>query len=237
MIEIPDSAREFILRPKVLIGGSVGLILVISLAVVLSLPTPKPDVWDDGLDDVAGFFFDEDFNRLPAEERLEMLTEFVARFRDGGQEESAMLAMFVADVTHDMRKQVEENMMKLGVELWSGWGEEYGKLPADEREDYISELLVKLEKMGEEMVGQESEKTDSERLAGMEQQAGRDRDRMREGAGNKPADSGQVAGFMGLYSGQVASRASARDRAVIITLTRDISRHLRGESIDDGGGG
>ncbi len=237
MIEMPEAVRDFLGRRNVVIGGGVALVLVIGLVVIVSLPTPKPDVWDDGLDDVAGFFFDADFNRLPAEERLELLTEFVARFRDGGQEESAMLAMFVSDVTRDMRQQVEDNMMKLGVDLWSEWGQEYGQLAAAEREQYINGLLVKLEKMGEEMVGRESEKTDSERIAGMERQAGRDRERMQDATGNKPADSEQVMGFLNLYSGQVASRASARDRAGIITLTRDITRHLRGESLDDDGGG
>lgn len=235
MVEIPDAVKDFLFRRSVVIGGGVILLVGVSLLVVLSLPTPPPDVWDDGLDDVAGFFFDEDFNRLPSEERLELLTGFVARFRDGGQEESALLAMFVSDVTRDMRKQVEENMMKLGVDLWSEWGHEYQAVPANRRADYINNLLVKLERMGEEMVGEESERSDSERIAGMERQADRDRNRMRENSGNKPADAEQVSGFLNLYSGQVVSRASARDRAGIIHLTRDITRLLRGESLDDDG--
>lgn len=237
MREFPGAVKNFLFRRSVAVGSGIGLMAGVILLTLFTLPTPPPDVWDDGLDDVAGFFFDKDFNRLPAEERLELLTEFIARFRDGGQEESVLLALFVADVTSNMRQQIEDNMLKLGVDLWSEWGQEYGNLPAREREQYINGLLVKLDKIGEEIINRESDKTDSERIAGMARQAGRDRQQMQERSGNKPADPDRITGFLNLYSGEVATRASPQNRAGIINLTRDITRHLRGESLDNGGGG
>jgi len=40
-----------------------------------------------------------------------------------------------------------------------------------------------------------------------------------------------------MYSNQIATRASAKDRAGIIHLTRDITRRLRGQSINGKSGG
>jgi len=225
--------RKWIAASVCTLSFTLGLVAFI----ILTRPTPPPNVWDDGLDDVVGFFFDEDFNRLPPEQRMELLQEFVARFRGGDQQQSALLASVIANVTYDMRKQIEDNMMRLGVDLWSQWGREYEQTSPQDREDYINNLLVELDKMGEKFEGKDSGKTDSERLAKMENQADRDRKQMSKQGANKPPDSDRVSGFLSLYSNQVATRASAKDRAGIIRLTRDITRRLRGQSPKGKSGG
>lgn len=224
-----------LIRSKWKISATFGLVVVCGVIILVGAvwPTPAPDVWDDGLDDVAGFFFDKDFNNLPVEERMEMLQEFVARFRDGGQEETAMLAMFLTDVTYDMRKQVEDNMIRLGVDMWSEWGREYEEQDPNLRAEYLDNLILEMDKLGDSFSGRESERSDQERLQGVRRQARRDQERAQEWTDNKPPDADAVTGFLGLYSTEVSSRASAQDRARIMKLSRDLTRHVRGEDVEN----
>lgn len=214
------------------------LVLAVITAVIALRPTPAPDVWDDGLDDVFGFFFDEDFNRLPPEERIKLLQQFVARFKTVDQQNSALLATFVADVTYEMRQQIEDNVFRLGIDLWSEWGDEYENVPPDQRENYIRSLIAEMDKMGEGFEGRDSGRTNAERVEKIESQAARDRKRAQENAGgNKPPGMDEVTGFINIYSGEFATRAPAKKRAKIIRLSRDMTRYLRGESINNNGGG
>jgi len=224
------------------LGISAGALLILAaITTVIALrPTPPPDVWDDGLDDVFGFFFDEDFNRLPPEERIKLLQQFVARFKTVNQQDSALLATFVADVTYEMRQQIEDNVLRLGVDLWSEWGDEYDNIPPSDRENYIRSLIAEMDKMGEGIEGKDSDRTDAQRVEKIESQADRDRKRMQENAGgNKPPGMDEVTGFINIYSNEFATRASAKKRAKIIRLSRDMTRYLRGESINENnkGGG
>ncbi len=211
--------------------GAVVCVLGAVLFVRAMTPTPPPDVWDDGLGDVAGFLFDEDFNRLPPRERMRLITEFAARFNSGSQDDAALLAMFVADVTYDMRQQIEDNLTKLAVDMWTTWADEYAAVSDIDREDYLNQLLLEFDQMGDTINNRDHDITDEERLAKMENQAQKDRNNMRGSNSGKPPSTEKVTGLFGFYSNEVASRVGAVERGRIAMLTRDLSKHVRGESL------
>ena len=55
---------------------------------------PPPSIFDSPVDGVLGYLTTPDFNRLPVDERVRYLKDFVGRFRGMSQQDSVVAAAF-----------------------------------------------------------------------------------------------------------------------------------------------
>lgn len=212
--------------------GSVGVILTSLLVAILILrPTPAPDIWDDDVRDVAVFLMDEDFNRLSARDRLKYLLDFMARFREFDQQDAAMLAAVIGEMTRKLREQIEANMRKLVADLMIESAQEYALLDAADRSAFLDKMLLEMDKVGEGFSGQNRDETDAERLARINRQARRDRERAQQRDGGGAVRPERVDRLFSMYNEQVAGQIGAVQRGRIGRLMRDMSRHLRGKPL------
>ncbi|MFW5652889.1 MAG: hypothetical protein ACOC0P_02485 [Planctomycetota bacterium] len=210
----------------------VSLLIVagITVGAISLVPTAKPDPWGEEVADVADFVFDEDFNRLPPRERLGFLVELIKRFRDFDEDDAVALSTLLAQMNETMRAQIEENMRRLAVDLMSESAREYAELSPEERAAYLNQLLLEIDMLGDDISGRERDDTESDRLARMQNQAQRDQERARR-RGSESLQAERVQGFFEMYQ-DTSNEVGAVDRGRIGVLMRDMSRHLRGESLD-----
>lgn len=215
----------------------IGLALLVTAGFVVRelITTPPPDVWGDGVSDVANFLFDEDFSKLPPKERLSLLAEMIKRFRQFDQDDAAELAALFGDMNRKMREQIEENMRQLVADYMAESAAEYENVPPEQRAQFLRDFVLYFDKLGDEINGRESTRTDDERLERLQRDAARDQERAREGMG--PVDARGVKALMTLYNTDVTQRTGAVQRGQIGRLMRDLTRYMRNEPIDRGGGG
>lgn len=223
--------RSALLWSLCLISGAViaGSAVLIAVAII---PTPKPDVFDDSIDNVSAFVMDEDFKKLPARERLDYLLDLIDRLRELDQGDAVMLAEFVAEMSLNMREQIEENMRDLAGDLLEESALEYASLQGKDREVFIDNLMLEIAKMGERIEGRERDLTDEERLQRMRADAQRDQERAQE-RGNGALSGERVTGFFEMYD-QMGSEVSPTARGSIAKLMLDVTRRMRGEELSDG---
>ena len=222
-------ASALLLGRTAIISGSLLLVAGLTVGVIRLIPTEKPDPWAAEVDDVAGFVFDADFNRLPPRERLGFLVDLIKRFRDFDQDDALALSNLLAQMNDAMRAQIEENVRRLAVDLMSESAREYADLSPEERAAYLNRLLLEVDALGDDVTGRERDETPEERLARMQRQAERDQQRaQRRGGDNLQPE--RVQGFFQMYQ-EASAEVGAVDRGKIAVLMRDMSRHLRGESL------
>lgn len=202
----------------------------ITIGAIRLIPTTKPDPFAAEVTDVAGFVFDEDFNRLPPRERLGFLVDLIKRFRDFDENDAVALSNLLAQMNDAMRAQIEENIRRLAVDLMSESAREYADLSPEERAAYLNQLLLEMDMLGDEVSGRDRDDTEDERLARMQRQAERDQARAQQ-RGGESLQPERVQGFFEMYQ-ETATQVNAVDRGRIAVLMRDMSRHLRGEPLD-----
>ncbi|MBL1218610.1 MAG: hypothetical protein D8M59_14090 [Planctomycetes bacterium] len=211
-------------------------LIVTSVLIIREIiTTPPPDVWGDEVPEVANFLFDEDFGELPAKERLSLLVEMAKRFNQFSQEDAAELAMLLGEMNRNMREQIEENMRQLVADYMAESAAEYENIPPEQREDFLREFILYFDKLGDEINGRESTRTDEDRMERMQRQASRDKDRAKENMG--PVNARGVEMMLNFYNSDVTSRTGAVQRGQIGRMMRDITRFMRDEPLDGGGGG
>ncbi|MEK6701240.1 MAG: hypothetical protein AABZ53_03185 [Planctomycetota bacterium] len=193
-------------------------------------PTPKPDYEVDPFDDVLDYtLLTDDFNSLPLDQRLELIRQLVGRFKDMGDSESSLVAAFAAGISGEARKQLEKNASRLVLDLMDKHALEYEKAKPEDKEKALDDALVGLSKTFEALGGKISDKTDSERIAEAEENAKRDEKWI------KSADSqrlGDMTGrMMSTMNDTIAQQASPQQRGRMAPMMRDMTRHLRGQSV------
>ncbi|MCC6908391.1 MAG: hypothetical protein IT430_10655 [Phycisphaerales bacterium] len=208
----------------VLAGGAV-------LGILAMLPLPEPDVMGDDLHEVATFAMAEDFNRLTPRERISYLQKFFDRFRDFDEEDAAELSELIADLNFKLREQIEENMRRLAVDFLAESAMEYTNVPADEREAFLRNLLLELDKIGDGFSGRERDISDAERMAAMERQGKREQEHASEEIGST-VDPRGVNMIFNLYETEVSGKVPAVQRGAIARLMLDLTKIRRGQSIN-----
>lgn len=202
--------------------------------VMTLIPDRAPEVATAGLDDVAGFVMDEDFNRLPAQDRLEYMLDFLERFRDMDQDDLAYMAETMAALSKSMRDQIEENMRQLAVDLMSESAAEYASLSPEDRAAYLDNLVLEMMKIGDRFDDSPTRKSDQERLEEVNAQAKRDQERAQEGS--RPLTGERVGRFMSFVDQATTENdVGAVQKGQMALLFRDMTRHFRGEDVSGRG--
>ncbi len=192
----------------------------------------QPNYATDDLDDVLGFsFLTDDFNKLPIDERLRLLSELIERMKSSSAEDSAMLAAFMAGIAGQAREQLMENSSKIAIDMFDQYARKYDEVPPEEREKFIDDSFVDMAKKMEAMAGVTRDISDEDRIKEMTRQVGRDKQRIESGKGPGGAIAGRLFDFV---QNNVASKASPQQRGQGATLMRDMGRRFRGEDIKKG---
>jgi hypothetical protein len=213
------------------------LLLAGGAATVIALmPTRVPDALEDDMGDVLAFALTNDeFNNLPLEERLKLVRDLVERLKTMSGADSAAMAGFAATVEGRIRKQMEKNVKRLGVDVMDYFAEGYADVPPDRQGEYLDGAIVNMTHLMEELTGEDSglPEDDDERLAALREQAQRDQAWMEQ---NRPRDmdAGKVVPFIEFLQRDAAQVAGPDQRSRVTKFGRDMTRHLRGEDVATG---
>lgn len=204
--------------------------------VVALMPTRVPDALDDDMGDVLAFALTNDeFNNLPLEERLKLVRDLVQRLKTMSGGDSAAMAAFASTVEGRIRKQMEKNVKRLGVDVMDYFAEGYADVPPERQGAYLDEAIVNMTHLMEELTGEDSglPEDDDERLAALREQAQRDEAWM-EKKRPRDMDAGQVVPFIEFLQRDAAQVAGPDQRSRVTKFGRDMTRHLRGEDVATG---
>jgi hypothetical protein len=221
-------------RRRLGICGGVLVLLLGGAAWMIWGPYLQPDYDTAPIDDIFNYtMLRDEFNRLPVEKRLELLGKLVQRMRSMDANDSLLLAAFAAGIGGEARKQLEENMSRLAIDLWDKHAREYEKLPLDQREKFLEDAAVDFLKTMETIAGQQRDISDEQRLKELKDQAKRDTDWAKKNPDRLP--DGRMMGRMAaIMNNNVGSHATPVQRARGAQMMRDMMRHFRGQDISTG---
>lgn len=193
-------------------------------------PIRVPDAANDPLANVLGFaLLDKDFRKLPVKERLEIVLQLAERLRTMSAGDSVLVAAFAAGIAGEARKQLEENMRTLGIDLMTDYANKYAQVDGAKREEFLDETALEWSRLLEQLTGQERDVDDATRLQEMQTQAQRDAEQGRRRDG--PLRSDNVADFFSSMQADINADANPNQRAQTAKFMRDMTRHLRGRDI------
>lgn len=179
--------------------------------------------------DLAFAILDDDFNRLPVGERLDILLALADRLRSMSSGDSAALAAFAAGLTGAMRERIEENIRIFGVDMMASYGQRYAEIDEARRERFLEDTAVEWSRLIDRVSGQERSATDGERLREMQDQAERDAQRAR--ANQNRLTPERASAFLEAVRSDVNEYADPTQRASTARFLRDMTRHMRGRDI------
>jgi hypothetical protein len=213
-----------ILAAVLLVGAGIGLYFALR-------PTPQPDFLDDDMDLVLDYaLLSDDFNNLPLEQRLKLITDLVDRLKNMSSGDSVLMAQFAAALEAKARKQFMKNVSHLAIDIWDQYAAKYDGVAPDGRDDYLDDTFIGFTKMMESISGEQSNKSDEQRLDDVRKQAERDRKNIESGKFNPPAQAlGRMFEFMNFDLG---GNASPQQRSRGQLMMRDMVRHFRGEDVN-----
>ncbi len=227
----PERARK---TKRGLRVGGVVLLLALGVGAYFALrPVPQPDYLDDPIDDVFNYtLLTDEFNKLPVEKRLELISQLIKRLKSMQGKDSVMLAAFASGIAGSAREQIKENASRLGVDMWDKYAKDYRSVPESEREAYLEKTFLDFAKTMEAMSGQPRDISDEDRLAEVRRQAQRDRDAMNDP--NRSPDGAALGTFFEFMNNDVGSRATPQQRQRGSQMLRDMARHFRGQDPETG---
>jgi hypothetical protein len=177
---------------------------------------PPPSIFDSPVDNVLGYFTTDDFNRLPVDERVKYLQEFVGRFRGMSQQDSVVAAAFLAGVKGKVREQLTQNVRILAKDILREGAEKYVNLPESERGAFIDKWVADWFRFAETTVtGKPSTRTDAEILEGARDEGRRGEERARARVAGKSLDERGADRFLGFWQSEVEPASSPREQAQI----------------------
>jgi hypothetical protein len=224
--------RQRTMRIASLVGPSV--LVVAGLSAWLALrPVPKPDYTRAAINTLFNYtLLTDEFNRLPVEERMRLMGQLVERLKGMSAGDSALLGAFAAGIAGSARKQIEENVSRLAIDVWDKYAVDYQDVPAQDRDAFLDHTFIEFAKMMETTAGEVRTISDADRLAEVRRQADRDREALKSGKGVPPARAmSRVFTFM---HDNVGSHASAAQKARGQAMMVDMMRHFRGQDIETG---
>jgi len=215
-------------RAAIIVGVAAGVALIAGVVVAL-MPVRVPDFANDPLDKVFDFtLLREEFNTLPVERRVELISTLSGRLRQMSGSESAVMAAFAAGVVGSARDQLERNASRLALDLFDSYATDYRTVPEHEREAFLDAKYVEFVRTMSLLSGGDPDRrSDEERLERGRTQAQRDSDRIRE---NRPSGE-QTAGVFRFLDEGMGSHATPQQRARVSLLMSDMGKRMRGEPI------
>ncbi len=188
-------------------------------------PVPQPDYEKGGLDTLFRYtLLTDEFNRLPIEERIELIGQLVSRMQGMDGSDSVLLAAFAASITGEARDQLIENASRVMVDLTDRAAAGYRPAASEEeRTAYIESSVVEIMRAMRTMAGETGEVTDEELLDEARDQAMRDADAIESGA----VTADQLGQMTGLLTRTMGGASSAQQKLRMARFGRDMSRTLR----------
>jgi hypothetical protein len=187
-----------------------------------------PDYDIAGLDSVFDYtLLQDDFNKLPVKQRLELISKLVQRLKNMNSGDSALMAAFAAGIAGQAREQLEKNASRVMLDMTDQYAIEYEKLEGAEKDKYLETAMADMFRTMDGLDGTPSTKTNEEILA----DAKRDSRNMKDRAGKlddeqKGRRSERMFSFMREGLG---GHSSPAQRARLTGFMRDMGRTLRGE--------
>lgn len=211
---------------------------IISSAVILALlaggatsaylalrPTPKPDYEEDPLNMVFDFtFLEEEFNRLPVEERIRLLGQLWERMQGMDTSQSVLMASFAAGIMGPMREQLERNMSRLMIDVGDKFAAEYEQVLPEEREQWLESSYVRMVRLTEAFDPRMANRSDEELLRRGRRDAQRNADALQSGQ----VGIEETSRFLSFAYRQGRDNASSRrEQQRLAVFFRDMTRQLR----------
>lgn len=173
----------------------------------------------------------DDFNKLPIDQRLDLLRELVKRFTSMEGSESVLMAQWAEMISGELRDQMMKNASLLAIDMWDNFAGKYTLVEPDKREEFLDATVVDFLKTMESFDPNGPRNiTDEQRLEEAKGQAARDQKMVRSGEVSS-GQLGRMADFMRNGMGRFAA-PQTQTRAA--QLMRDMTRHLRGQDIATG---
>jgi len=208
-----------------IMGASSVAALALGLGLYLAIrPVPKPDYQRADLGRVFDYtLLTEEFNNLPVEERIALISQLYGRVRDMSASESVVVAQFFAGIAGEARAQLERNAGKLLIDAADSVAKDYAAVPPEDRAGYLDDAYVRLVRLTEPFDSSIGDKTDEEIL---------DRGRRDAGRNQEALDSGEVSAqdasrMMVFMDRQSRNSASVTQQQRLTLFMRDMSRRLR----------
>ncbi len=194
-------------------------------------PTPKPDYELDSLDLVFDFtLLEEEFNRLPVEERIALLSQLWERMQSMDTSQSVLLASFAGSITGQLREQLERNVSRLMIDVTDKYAMEYQDVPSAQREEWLGDAFVRMVRLSEPFDPGLANRTDEEILNRARRDAQRDKNALKNG----DISAENMGGIMSFAYRQGRNNGSLREQQRLAVFVRDLTRELRKPP---GGGG
>ncbi|QKK06991.1 MAG: hypothetical protein HND58_01655 [Planctomycetota bacterium] len=208
-----------------IMGGSSVAALALGLGIYLAIrPVPKPDYEQAEMGKIFNYtLLTEEFNRLPVEERIELISQLVDRVGDMDASESVMMAQFFAGIAGEAREQIERNAGKLLVDATDLVAKDYAAVPPEERDAYLDDAYVRLVRLTSPFDGSIDRRTDEELL----ERGRRDTKQGQEAMGSGEVNADQASRLLVFMNQQTAKSASPAQQQRLTLFMRDMTRRLR----------
>ena len=208
-----------------IMGASSVAALALGLGLYLAIrPVPQPDYKRADLGRVFDYtLLTEEFNNLPVEERIALISQLYGRVREMDASESVVMAQFFAGIAGEARGQLERNAGKLLIDAADMVAKDYAGVPPEERDGYLDDAYVRLVRLTEPFDSSSGERTDEEILERGRRDAAQGQEVMASGEVTAQ-DASRMMVFMNRQSEQSAS-VSQQQRLTL--FMRDMTRRLR----------
>jgi hypothetical protein len=208
-----------------IMGASSAAALALGLGLYLAIrPVPKPDYENDQIGIAFNYtLLTEEFNSLPVEERINLVSQLYGRVKDMDSSESAMMAAFFAGIAGEAREQLERNAGKLLVDAADLVAKDYTAIPPEQRDDYLDDAYVRLVRLTAPFDPSIERRTDEEILDRGRRDAKQGLDEMNSGRVSAQ-DASRLMLFM---NRQTEKSASVSQQQRLTLFMRDMSRRLR----------
>lgn len=187
-------------------------------------PTPVPDYELDDLDMVFDFtLLEEEFNRLPVEERIALLSKLWDRMQSMDTSSSVLMASFAGAITGQLREQLERNMSRLMIDATDMFAKEYSDVDPENREEWLGDAYVRMARLTEPFDPGLANRTDEEILERGRRDAQRDANALKDG----DVSTEEMGWMMGFAYRKGRNNGSLREQQRLAVFVRDLSRELR----------
>lgn len=191
------------------------------------IPRRPPSVFDAPVDGVLSFLAEEDFNRLPVEQRMAFLQDVMKRFGQMDQSDSLVASSFLAGLTGPANEKLIGNARILGKDILVQGAADFLALKSEqERARFLDGWITRWFRVGDSMRGDGAAGLSDEQILDRIAREGR-RD-LERGIEIDARVAQQIASF---WDRDVASVASPREQAQIYQFLPAVRSHLlrRGE--------
>ncbi len=188
-------------------------------------PTPQPDFRTANIDVLFNYtLLTDEFNKLPVEQRLELIAELVKRLKSIDADQSLLMAAFAAQITGEVRTQFEKNASLLAVDLFDKYAEDFNpRAEPAERDRYVENTFIEFQKTLEKVAGEERNISDEDRLIEGRRQAQRDLEFVQ--SGRMPVEN--TVRMITFLNNGVGQHASGHQKIRINSMIAQMVKTLR----------